>query len=108
MNNGTNGNGNGSWASWAKYIVNETKRFGTEINKIEDEIKEHGKVVNAIQTDLIKIGMAETQIHELRNSLEKMEKEIQDLQKFKTRIVAVLGTLNVLLGIAVGILTWAK
>ena len=115
-------NSNNSWSEWANHILNSTKRFGEEIKELKSDINTLNKDTNNIKTDLVKftasnkidvinehfeslIKALQTQIKTLEETSSKHDKAIEELNNFKLKVVTVGATINILLGIALTVVS---
>lgn len=116
----TNGD-TSNWQSWAKLIVNETKRFGQEIEKIEKDIKENAKLVSTIQLEIVKLSSQDhnellkkdiesnkKEIEKMTNEIQTISKNIESLKDFKTQIITAVTIVNGALGIGLALLAILK
>lgn len=118
-------NQNNSWNEWANHILNSTKRFGEEIKELKIEINSLNKDTNNIKTELVKftasnridlidehfknlITALQVQVSSLQDASEKHDKNIEELNRFKIKILAIGGTINAILAIALATISAVK
>lgn len=110
-----------NWQSWAKLIVNETKRFGQEIEKIDKEIKENAKLVSTIQIEIVKLStqdgnellkkdieLNKKEIERLADKIQSITKTIESIKDFKTQIITTITIVNGALAIGLALLAILK
>lgn len=117
---------NNSWNEWSKYVLKELEKLGDicdsladEINALNVELTKVSGIKHAInEIKEWKSGVEEAtnlndlqglknfyinnkdikdSIESLKDSLKKIEDQIEDYQKFKTKIYAIVGVLAFLL-----------
>ena len=93
----------GSWKSWATFIINETKRFGSEMKDMDSEIKNTSKELHHLQTDLIKMDYSRDLVN-IQEDIKKISSSIEELQQFKIKILAITSTINIIFGISITII----
>lgn len=121
LNNVNNGNnGNNSWGQWAIHILDSTKTFKEEIKQIKIDLSSLNKDTNSIQTELVKFTSSnridllierydnqfkaiELRLNGMEDTINKHSTNLDDLNNFKTKIIAVVATVNVIFTIALAI-----
>lgn len=76
-----------------------TRDIVGNIEKIKSGLEDTVRVVDRNQDE---------KIHKLEEKLDKLKKEMEKLQKFKTKAITLLATINVLLGLALAVISVIK
>ena len=101
------------WNEWAKYVLSEVKRFSTEIDRLQQETRQIERLINTTSKDLVKLSSEgssshSTTIQDIKNDIVTMQKSIKDLETFKVKVTTVMAILNVILGIALVVISTFK